>query len=285
MALKIYRRVFILQMLFFFAACEAKETSTKEFELVIGVISYGQEKQAIERFARFRQYLSRKIGAIIQLEPTFNENMAMERIQHLAWALVFAPSGLAAFAKANYQYVPIFPLQIDGNSRSIFIVLNGSPIQSLKDLQGQTVALGLPGSATGYYLPLYNLYGLTLAEILFAPTPKTILQWVAEKQASAGAMSLEEFNLYKIEFSGIEFRILFTDPHHVPPGAVLIAPNIERNRQELIRNFLKEAPLSLIQDVGYVPNGEIPDYQYMISVVNRVKSITANLNSKPVRIF
>lgn len=282
---KLPRRLFIMQMLSLLGACKSQDTSTKELELVVGVISYGEEKQVIERFSHFCKYLGEKIGAIIQLEATFNENMAMERIRNRAWSLVFATPGLAAFAKVNYQYLPIFPLETDGNSRSIYVVRQDSSLQNLNDLQGKTIALGLPGSATGYYFPLYNLYGLTLAEILFAPTPQIILEWVAQKKASAGAMSLEEFNLNKIKFSGVEFRILFTDPHNVPPGALLISPNIERNRQELIRNYLQQAPPSLIQEVEYIPNGELPDYRQMISVVNQVTSIAANLRSQPARIF
>jgi phosphonate transport system substrate-binding protein len=157
-------------------------------------------------------------------------------------------------------------------------------VQQLKDLQGKTVALGQPGSATGYYFPLYNLFGLTLASILFAPTPETVLEWVAQGKAAAGAISLEEFNLYRTKL-GNAFRILFTDSQNVPPGAVLIGPNIERNRQELIRNSMKDAPPNLVQDVGYLPNAEAPDYQYMISVVKRVTAISGRLNSKPVRLF
>ncbi len=278
------RRLFISQMLLTLAAC-ATERKSQEIVLVTGVISYGEAQKTLSKFERFRKYLGEKTGTVIQLEPTFNESLAIQEIQHLAWGLVFAPPGLAAFAKANYHFVPIFPLQIDTNSRSIFIVRKDSPVKQLKDLQGKVLALGIPGSATDYYFPLYNLYGLTLASILFAPTPKTILEWVAQGKAAAGAISLEEFNLFKTQLSNAEFRILFTDPRNVPTGAVLISPNVEANRQELIRNYMKEAPLSLIQEVGYVPNGDIPDYQYMISVVKRVTSVAAHFHDKPVQIF
>ncbi|MEH2315896.1 phosphate/phosphite/phosphonate ABC transporter substrate-binding protein [Nostoc sp.] len=285
MSYKLSRRVYILQMLLLFAACEEKKTPTQELELVIGAISYEEGRQTLERFTRFREYLGNKTGAIIQLEPTFNENKALERVKHQAWSLVFAPPGLAALAQANYQYEPIFPLEIDVNSYFVFIVSKDSPLQQLKDLQGKTVALGMRGSATGYYFPLYNLYGLTLAEILFAPTPTTVFEWVAQGKASAGAVSLKEFNLYRNKLDGVEFRILFTDPQNVPPGAVLIAPNIDSNSQQLIRNYMTDAPPSVIQEVGYVPNGKIPDYRYMISVVKRVTSIVSRLDASPVRLF
>ncbi|MFH7024164.1 MAG: phosphate/phosphite/phosphonate ABC transporter substrate-binding protein [Heteroscytonema crispum UTEX LB 1556] len=279
------RRLFILQMLLLITACAGEETSNQQLEFVIGVISYEQGKQALEKFARFRNYLGEKLGAVIQLEPAFSQNIALERIQHRAWSLVFAPPGLAAIASANYQYLPIFPLQIEGASRSIFVVRKNSPLQQFKDLQGKIVALGQPGSAAGYYFPLYNLYGFTLAEILFAPTPKTVLEWVAQGKVAAGAISLEEFYLYRTELGAAQFRILFSNPQTVPPGAVLIGLNVEKNRLERIRNYMKDAPPNLVQDVGYLPNTDPPDYQDMISIVKRVTSIAGRLNSKPVRLF
>ncbi|MCC5642602.1 hypothetical protein LC607_06480 [Nostoc sp. CHAB 5824] len=48
---------------------------------------------------------------------------------------------------------------------------------------------------------------------------------------------------------------------------------------------MKDAPPNLVQDVGYLPNVEALDYQYMISVVKRVTAIAARLNSKPVHLF
>jgi phosphonate transport system substrate-binding protein len=280
------RRLFILQMLLLIIACEAEEISNQQLELVIGVISYGEGKQTLERFAGFREYLGKKIRTIIQLEPAFNENIALERIKHGAWSLVFAPPGLAAIASADYQYLPIFPLELRTNLQSIFIVKKDSPLQQLKDIEGKTIALGVPGSATGYYLPLYRLYGLTLEQILFAPTPKTVLEWVAQGKAVAGALSTDEFNLYRRELEdNVEFRQLFTDPQKVPLGAVLIGPSVEIFHQELIIKCMREAPPTVVQDLKYVPYGQIPNYQEMITVVKRVQSITGELNSKPVRLF
>ncbi|NMG08871.1 PhnD/SsuA/transferrin family substrate-binding protein [Brasilonema sp. UFV-L1] len=285
MSSQISRRLFLLQILLLFTACAGEEISNRQLEIVIGVISYGDAKQVIERFVRFRKFLGEKIGAFIQLEPAFNEKIAIERIQRRAWSLVFAPPGLATIASAQHQYLPLFPLQVEGNSRAIFIVRKNSPLKQLKDLQGKIVALGQPGSVTGYYFPLRNLLGLTLAEIIFAPTPRTVLELVVQGKAAAGAISLEEFNFYRIKLGAAEFRILFADSQNIPPGAVLIGPDIDTNRQELIRNYMKDAPLNLVQDVGYIPNAEPPKYQDIIPVIKQVTSIAERLNSKPVRLF
>jgi phosphonate transport system substrate-binding protein len=66
---------------------------------------------------------------------------------------------------------------------------------------------------------------------------------------------------------------------------VLIAPTVERNRQEQLRKIMSASPSSLIKETGYVPNQPVPDYQYMISVVKRVRSIATHLYEKPARLF
>ena len=123
---------------------------------------------------------------------------------------------------------------------------------------------------------------------MFAPTPKTVLELVAQGKATAGALSKEEFNSYS-QSSQTEFRVLYTDPHYVPPGVVLIGPTIERNHQEQIRQVMSQAPSALAQEVGYIPNGPLPDYKYMISVVDRVNSIfdhgAAPTRLKPALLF
>ncbi len=278
------RRFFLFQLLSgLIAGCNPPSKSSGI--LTIGVINYGGGEEIIKQYKEFNWLLSERTKARIRLEPVFNENKAIERLETGAWSLIFAPPGIAAIAIARYQYTGIFPLIGVSNLRSIFVVRKDSPIQDLKQLQGKTVALGQLGSATGYYFPLYNLFGLTLAEILFAPTPKTVLEFVAEGKAAAGAISLEEFNLYSSQLQPAEFRILYTDPHRVPSGGVLIGPSLERNRQEYIRKIMSEFPSSVTQGVGYVPNGKVPDYQYMISIVERVRLITPNLYNKPVRLI
>jgi phosphonate transport system substrate-binding protein len=285
MSLKLCRRSFILQMLFMIAACSAEEKSTKQIELVIGIVNSDDSTQTLSKFARFKEYLGNKTHKVIQLEPTFSETIAIERIQSQSWSLVFAPPGLAALANTLYKYELLFSLGINVNSRACLVVRSDSKLRDLKDLQGKTVALLSPGSATGYYVPLYHLLGLTLKEVLFASTHKEILQLVADKKADAGAVSLEKFNLYQNQPSNVNFRILFSDKENLPPGTVLISSSIENNNQDLIEKYMREASPTLVQEVGYIPDGDVPNYKYMNSVIERVAPFTARLKSKPVRLF
>ena len=281
---KLSRRVFLSQMLLSIAACTTEETILNQ-RLVIGVLSYGQGKQTVERLSGFRQYLSEKLKTIVELEPAFNERIAVERMKRKSWSLVFSTPGLAAMGIAYHQYWSMFPLQSDSNSRSIIVVNRGSYLNQIQDLQGKKLALGQQGSATGYYFPLYNLYGLTLTSIQFAPTPKSSLELLSQGEVDAAALSLEEFNFYKTKIDSAQFRILFTDTHTAPSGSLLCSPLVEKKRADLIRNHLKKAPNSLIKQANYIPNASPPDYKYMMSVVKRVNTITENIDSKPVRLF
>ncbi len=286
-----FSRRFFLAQLLLLVACRSKSIQSQGEELIVGTVSYSQGQQTINQYDRFINYLGEKTGSLIRLEPTFNENKALERIRSQAWSLVFAPPGLAAIAISQEQYRPLFPLEGVSNLRSIIVVLKDNPIRDLKELGGQTVALGQPGSATGFYFPIYNLYGLTLAEILLAPTPKTVLEWVAQGKATAGALSQKEFDVYKLQFSQTAFRVLYIDPHNVPLGAVLISPAIESNRQESIHQVMSEVSSILAQETGYIPTGSVPNYRYMIAVVQRVRSIfpyeltPGAQQLKPARLF
>ncbi len=290
MRLTTSRRLFLTGL--FLSSCGVRRSVGRE-QLAIGMLDDGSGKQSIAQFDRFKQYVEEKLQSIVQIEPTFNENKALERIRAQAWSLVFAPPGLAAIAISQYQYSSLVPLEGINNLRSILVVKKESPYQDLRSLAGKKLAIGQPGSTTGYYLPIFNLYGLTLAELVVSSTPKAILAAVAQGTADVGALSLQEFNTFKSEVTQAEFRILFTDPHRIPTGAILISPNVESKRQELIRQICKDAPSAIAREAGFIPSGTVPDYKYMISVVERVRSIfpadqsqtEALLRQKPVRLF
>lgn len=280
---KLSRRSFLI--LFLLSACSVQSTARRSGKLVVGTVSYDQGNQVIQKSGSFKDYLAEKTGAWVELEPTFNEAKALERIRQQAWSVVLAPPGLAAIAMIEARYKPIFPLAGVSNRRSVIVVRQDNPVRSLTDLGGQTIALGQQGSATGYYFPIYNLYGLSLREILFAPTPKAVLEWVADGTAAAGALSKEELTTHGSALNGVRFRVLHADAHAVPPGVVLLSPTVEGKLQDQIRRALSETPSVLAQDVGFIPNGRVPDYQYMITVVKRVRDIAGHVREQPANLF
>lgn len=271
---------FFLLISFLLVGCRSKETVNPN-KLTIGVVSYERGSVSVERYRPLQEYLAEQTNSVVELEPAYNELQALEQIQRNNWSIVFAPPGLAAIAIGQELYIPIFSLErISSLERSVIVVQQESPIQNLAGLSNQIVALGNPGSAAGYYLPLYDLYGLTLAEVRFAPTPKTILEWLIQEQVDAGALSEGDFEQYSQKFESTDFRILHQS-RWIPPGVVLLGPTLERNRQEHIIEVMKNAPSSLIGDTGYVPTAKVPDYEQFIELVEKVRPLERQVQETP----
>lgn len=274
------RRTFLASLLLSIGwGCAARQSNDPQGKLVVGIVSYDASGSSIDKFDRFKTYLEQSTRSLVELEPAFNEIKAVEQIHRRLWSLVFAPPGLAAIAIGSEQYIPLFVLQGPFNQRSVLLVLDSSPIKTLADLRNQIVALGEPGSATGYYLPLYDLYGLTLSEIRFAPTPKTALEWLNQGTVAACALSEEEFQQYRRTFS-TQFRVLHTS-RLMPAGVVLLAPTVERNQQQAIEAAMRKAPSSIIGDAGYIPDAALPNYEQFISLVAKVRPLEERVREKP----
>jgi phosphonate transport system substrate-binding protein len=276
------RRLFLSQLLVLLTACQTAESPSLG-QLTIGVVSYDEAARSIEQYSPLRDHLSAQLKSIIELEPAFNEVRALEQIHQKVWSLVFAPPGLAAVAISEENYTPLFPLEGVENIRPVIVMREDSPIKKLTDLEGKVIALGQVGSATGYYLPIYNLHGLTLAEVRFAPTPKTMLEWIEKGEVEAGAMALADLNQYSSQLKSTQFRVLYIGS--VPPGAILVGPTVERNQQEQIRKALQSAPPNAIAAAGYLPNAKVPEYKQLIDAVARVRAITKRLKEKPARLY
>ncbi|AOY81421.1 PhnD/SsuA/transferrin family substrate-binding protein [Moorena producens JHB] len=278
------RRLFLLNLIWIFTACNSPDTPMLG-KLSIGIVSYGESDRFIEPYSKLIEYLGARLKMIIELEPIYNERRALTLIKQSKLSIVFAPPGLAAIAIAEAQYIPVLPLEGVKKSRSVIVVERESPIQDLTELAGKVIALGQPGSATGYYLPIYNLYGLTLAEVRFAPTPKQVLEWIASEEVVAGALSLEELERYRLDYSQTRFRILYIDSHKIPSGSILIGPTVERNLQQEIHKALESASSSMAASAGYIPNAKAPDYDYLIEVVQKVRPIAERIQEKPAPLY
>jgi phosphonate transport system substrate-binding protein len=261
------------------SSCSASPPQRVE-QLTVGVVSYDQGARSLVNYQPLQVHLSQQTHALVQLEPVFNELNALDQISQQRWSLVFAPPGLAAIAMDRYQYVPLLRVQGEANQRSVLVVREDSTITDLAGLSNQVVALGQPGSATGYYLPLYDLYGLTLAEIRFAPTPKTILSWIADGTVTAGALSDTEFQQFQAAFPAVKFRVLHRS-RTSPPGLVLLSPTVSQDQQFQIKQALNQANNTIIRESGYLLNTALPDYQEFIKLVNKVKPIEARTRQKP----
>lgn len=268
---------FILS-LFLFACLDRQERTAIE-KLTIGVVSYERATDIIQQYRDFQNYLSRETATFVELEPTFNERLALEQINRQAWSIVFAPPGLAAIALERDGYLPLFAMTNDNIRQSVIVVREDSDLRTLGDLSQKTLALGQRGSAAGYYLPLYDLFGLTLQEIRFAPTPRTVLKWLEDGEIDAGAMSKSYFNLHRPDFT-TNFRILH-ESRSIPQGLVLISGDLDRDLSTQIKTAMQAIPENLAEKTGYLPDAPVPDYEQFIILVNKVRPLETQVNQKP----
>ncbi len=261
-------------------SCGDTVDTTSTDKMTIGVVSYGEADVSLEPYQRFQNYLAEETKIAFELELAYNELQAVQQIESGNWSLVFAPPGLAVLA-GKRGYTQLFSLDdVDKSEHSLIVVRSDSPAQTLDDLAYTTVAMGEPGSAAGYYLPLYNLYGLTLESVEFAPTPERLLQWVDEGTVAAGAISEQDFDQYKNAFSAADFRVLSQSKRKIPSGVVLLGV-VERGQGEFIRRVMETAPSTIASDAQYIPTVPLPNYRDMVKVVERVRPLEAQVKRSP----
>ena len=270
---------FLILLTLLLGGCESSNILPEKVN--IGVVSYGEEDISLDKYERFKNYIALQTKSIVELEPAYNELQAIDQISRNRWDIVFAPPGLAAIAIDRQLYEPLFSMgEVSSRQRSLLIVREDSPIKKIPDLANKTLALGQIGSAAGYYVPLYDLYGLTLSEIRFAPTPKTALQLLEEGSVDAIALSEKNFEVYKRQFSQTKFRIIHTS-RWIPPGLVLLSPTVERNREKQIRQFMSEASADMTADAGYIPSVKVPQYKQFIQLIKKVKPLELRVKETP----
>ncbi|MGK7939672.1 MAG: phosphate/phosphite/phosphonate ABC transporter substrate-binding protein [Crocosphaera sp.] len=277
------RCLYLVIIIFLLLGCQSRQPFADR--ITLGVISFGDNQQLEEKYGELKVYLEKELNSIVELEPTYNERQAITQIKAQAWDVVFAPSGLAAIASKQSTYKPILPLEGGLNNRSIFVVAQTSPLKTVPELKGKVIALGQPGSATGYYFPLFNLYGMTLAKIYLATTPKQALEWIGQGKVVAAAMSLEDYNRYRTTVPGTQFRVLFQDDHEVPSGSILLSNTLPQIQQQALLNVLSSAPPMIPASVGYIANADVPNYEELGTIIDKINPISENIQQEPAMLY
>jgi phosphonate transport system substrate-binding protein len=275
---------FVVILLGLFAVgCGTTEEKINTAKLSIGVVSYGEGTISLEKYDRFKNHIAEQTKSIVELEPAYNELQAVEQIQRQNWEIVFAPPGLAAIAISKAHYLPVFSMEgVSSTQRSLLLVRdNDKSIQKIGDLQNKIVALGETGSAAAFYVPLYDLYGLTLKQIQQVPTPKLALTSLNYGTVDAAAMAERDFEIYKRDFPGTKFRVLHTS-RWIPAGVVLIGPKIDRNQQQQIEKAMREAPPDISADAGYLATAKVPNYDQFIQLIEKVRPLEDKIKQVPV---
>ena len=124
---------------------------------------------------------------------------------------------------------------------STCVVLDGSPVQQLEDLAGQTIAFADQASSSGYFMPVYMLHEAGLEqgtdyEAVFAGGHEGSFAALAQGQVDAActAIMLTEMGAPMFPFAEGEWRGIGESPAMDVMGTVLARQSLdERTRSQL----------------------------------------------------
>ncbi len=195
--------------------------------------------------------------------------------------IVFAHSPMNSWvAKKNgYIWLGSHSPYTSGYYHSVLFVRADSSIQSIADIKPTTrVALGHIGSASTFYVPVYNLYGKSLS-ISLSNSHRGIQELVNTGKADVGA-SVD---------AAIEnqpgFRIIYRS-QPIPVAGVFISPKVSNSDQNQIKEILKQAPKDILEKTGY-HNITEPNYEYIEQIYSKAEEIIncVNFKQNPVHFF
>jgi phosphonate transport system substrate-binding protein len=126
--------------------------------LVMGLIPAESNEEMIKKFEPMRAYLEKKLGQKVKVYTATDyagviEAMRKKRVD-IAW---FGP--LSYYLAEQEAGAEAFAVGVMANGkstyRSLFVVPGDSPIKSLQDLKGKSVAFVDPASTSGGLMPTY----------------------------------------------------------------------------------------------------------------------------------
>jgi ABC-type phosphate/phosphonate transport system substrate-binding protein len=233
-----------------------------------------------------QQYLKQKLGD--QVKEIFIEteyNMSYQKIQskiaNKASDIVFTHSPINSWiAKKNgYTWLGSQSHSTSAYYRSVLFVRADSPIQSIADIKGtMRIVLGHVGTASMFYMPVYDLYGKSLS-VTLVNSYGQIQELVRTGNADVGAAVESDIE------NKPEFRII----HHsraIPVAGVFISPKLSESDRNQIKQIFRQAPRDTMAKVGYQNIAE-PNYDYLGQISRKTEEIRkcANFNNNPVQFF
>ncbi|MAR07283.1 MAG: phosphonate ABC transporter substrate-binding protein [Cyanobium sp. NAT70] len=237
---------------------------------------------ADDELERMRTLLTIASRCEVQFEPVFSSERARERLVRGEWDIAFLPPGLTAMAmQRGVEDQPIRQLVRPNRSRSALLVHRDSAVKTLADLNGKRLGLLPRGSLTGFYLPLYNLHGLTLKEVRYANNFEELLTLLknGDLDVIAWDTGLSE--------PGDAYRLLAEDNHDIPHGSMVLSKEILKRNYKPMLKVLDDSAGQMPKSLGY-SSGTLPAvdaYYSLKEIVRHVESWTLPLNRQRYVVF
>ncbi|HTW63973.1 MAG TPA: phosphate/phosphite/phosphonate ABC transporter substrate-binding protein [Bryobacteraceae bacterium] len=182
----------------------------------------GATQVSIEEKAPLRNYLSKAIGAQVDLIIPTNYNATVEALGN--GSLDFAYLGALTYVKAHDRYgvLPLVQRSADKNFHSLFITQSGSAIHKLADCKGKRFAFGDINSTSGHLIPYDELKKAGVnpdrdMQIRYTGSHAATAKAVEGAASDAGALDETVYRSMVSEgkVDGSKVRIFFTSPPFV----------------------------------------------------------------------
>ena len=222
----------------------------------------------VAELERLKQLFTLASQCPVQLEPVPSTERARSLLLSQQWDVAILPPGLTALALADSGYVAIRPLGRANDARSVVLVRTDSGLEGRGALNNKRIGLLPRGSLTGFYLPLFNLHGLTLNSVSYDLSYPDLMAALLGNEVDAIAWDSA------VPFDEEQVRILHRDDHPIPRGAMVMRQSlVARNHQPML-NTLDEAVAQWPSSVGYAP-GILPDQKSLQQLRGLIQSVEA----------
>jgi len=246
---------------------EIPAATPTEDPLLFAVHPYDTPSRLESRFRPLCDYLSRRLGRPVDLYLAHSYGDQIRRISHGQVDLAYM--GPTPYLRAHDHYLkdsaehdlPILAGETQqgvAGFHSVIVTLDSSPIRSLPDLRGHTLALGDPRSFGSHFIPLALLWkaGLTLSDLkdyAYLGRHERVALAVVHGDFDAGGLREDIARLYLDR----GLRIIAKSPL-LPPHVVVARPGLDPALADAVRAALidpgadaKLAFAALGPDIGF----------------------------------
>lgn len=215
--------------------------------ITIATIPVGDDPTAENPIEVFAELLEEATGRDVEITdvPDYLSVVEAIRADHVDIGIM---SGFPSALAVNTGEVDaLVAFEGDGSPVSTCVVLEDSPIQTVEDLEGATVAFADQASSSGYFMPVYMLHEAGLEqdadyEAIFAGGHEGSFAALEQGQVDAActAVMLTQLGEPMFPFADGEWRAVGESPAMDIQGAVLGRPSLDADTRKAIQDGIAE---------------------------------------------
>lgn len=227
-------------------------------ELKFGVLPRLTEKEMREGFTPLAEYLSKELGVKVTLVIPKDFDTWRKEAEARQYDIVYTNPYLYVLLKKAVPETEVIAIasepEIGSTMRGAIIVRRDSPIKSIADLKGKTIAATDPGSAGAYLVQMLMLSRAGIkkddVKIIFEKKRDPVAEAVLTGKADAGFV--RDDDVEKLKAGPEKFRkIAVSDP--IPNWPIAIAKKMDPAMAKKIREAilkLKKGDLRTVSILG-----------------------------------